>query len=592
MLLSKPSRKVCPLVKILALIASVLAANQSFAEADLILTNGRIITVGEDFLVAEAIAVKNGRILDVGSAAEIGRLRDERTRVVDLNGKAVMPGLIDSHTHPQEASVSELNHDIPDMTSIADVLSYVRERAAVTPVGEWIWVRQVFASRLKEFRFPTRAELDKAAPNHPTGFASFPESPVTAFNSIALEKMGVDEEFVPVDQEDVERDPGSRTPSGIIKNSLRYVSNEEPENATSKREAGRKLVEMFSYYNAVGLTTIGDGNATAYDIALYQTLTKRDELSVRIAMSHKLATGSDRSLDDILADIRQVAQHELRNDNSSLKLIGVKTYVDGGILTGSAYMNQPWGEGGIHRIADPLHRGKPFISADKLEILVRETARLGLQFTAHAVGDGAVDAIVRVYQRVNRDTPLRQTRPSITHANFMSDWAIEQMAQIGIVANIQPPWLYLDGRFLEQQFGYARLRYFQPLKTLLDKNVVVGGGSDHWYLLEPDGGNNPYDPFLGMWIAMTRTARFLESPLYPEEALTREQAIRFYTQNNASLLFLENEVGTLEKGKLADMIVLDTDPLLSSLKEFRATQVLATYLGGRLVYSLPGSSGF
>ena len=216
--------------------------------------------------------------------------------------------------------------------------------------------------------------------------------------------------------------------------------------------------------------------------------------------------------------------------------------------------------------------------------IVRATVESGLQFTAHSVGDGAVHALLDAYEEVNEQTPVAPTRPCITHSNFMSREAIEQAARLGVVVDIQPAWLYLDTRTLAAQFGYDRLRYFQPLQSLFAAGVIAGGGSDHMQKIGSLRSINPYNPFLGMWVAVTRRAKGYEGRLHPEEALTREQAIRFYTINNARLLFLEDQVGSLEAGKLADFVVLDRDILTCPEDEIRETRALATYLDGKRVF--------
>ena len=228
------------------------------------------------------------------------------------------------------------------------------------------------------------------------------------------------------------------------------------------------------------------------------------------------------------------------------------------------------------------------IEPDKLNAIVKTTVEEGLQFTAHSVGDGAVHTLLAAYEEANRATPVRPTRSCITHCNFMSAEAIAQMAKLGVVADIQPAWLYLDARTLSAQFGNERLRYFQPLKSIFVSGVIAGGGSDHMQKIGSLRSINPYNPFLGMGTTQTRTARWFEGPLHPEEALTREQALRFYTINNAYILGLDDEVGSLEAGKLADLVVLDRDLLSCPLEDIKGTQVVATYLGGKQVYSAAG----
>ena len=267
-------------------------------------------------------------------------------------------------------------------------------------------------------------------------------------------------------------------------------------------------------------------------------------------------------------------------------MIGTKSFLDGGMLTGSAYMRVPWGVSEIYSIRDPDYRGVLFIEPDKLKTIVQTAVEEKLQFTAHSVGDGAIHNLLDAYAEVNKTLPVRDTRPCITHCNFLTKDAVEKMAKLGVVADIQPAWLYLDARVLTQQFGYDRVRYFQPYKSLFEQNVIVGGGSDHMQKVGSLRSINPYNPFLAMATTITRRARWYEGQFHPEECITREQAIRFYTINNAYLLFLENETGSLEKGKLADIVVLDRDLLTCAEDQIAGTKVLRTYLGGRLVYSV------
>jgi predicted amidohydrolase YtcJ len=254
------------------------------------------------------------------------------------------------------------------------------------------------------------------------------------------------------------------------------------------------------------------------------------------------------------------------------------------MLTGSAYMRQPWGVSEIYSIHDPEYRGVLFIPKERLAPLVRTAVEAGLQFTAHSVGDGAVHALLDAYEEVNKDVPVRSTRPCISHSNFMSREAVEQAARLGVLLDIQPAWLYLDAHTLAKQFGYDRLRYFQPLRTCFERGAVAGGGSDHMQKIGSLRSVNPYNPFLGMATAITRRAKQYEGRLHPEEALTREQAIRFYTINNARILRCDDTLGSLEPGKVADLIVLDTDLLTCPEEKIASTRVLRTYVGGKLIY--------
>lgn len=552
------------------------------ATADLILHNGKVVTVDRSFSLHQAVAIQSNRILQVGSDAQVLQLKGPQTELVDLQGRMVLPGLIDSHAHPINAALTEFDHPVPPMETIAEVLDYIRSRARVLPEGEWIVVQQVFITRLREQRYPTRAELDQAAPRHPVMFRTGPDA---SLNSLALRLSGIDKDFKVTDGGSgfAEKDPQTGEPTGILRNCTRYVKVRPSGRTPTLADRCQRLVQLLRDYNSVGLTSVVDRDAPADHLEVYQKVRAEGGLTVRMAVSYHIDTIG--SLADIQANIRRVAEHPLcKAPDRFLRIIGIKTYLDGGMLTGSAYMRQPWGVSELYAIRDPTYRGVLFIPKDRLVALVRTAVEAGLQFTAHTVGDGAVDALLEAYEEVNRTTPIRPTRPCISHANFMSPWAISKLPELGVHLDVQPVWLYLDTRTLAQHFGYDRLRWFQPWRSVFEAGGNAGGGSDHMQKSGSLRSVNPYNPFLGMATAITRRAKWYEGTLHPEEALTRQQAIQLYTINNARLLGCEDRLGSIEPGKLADLIVLDTDLLTCPDEAVARTQVLRTYLDGKLVF--------
>jgi predicted amidohydrolase YtcJ len=476
----------------------------------------------------------------------------------------------------------EFDGVIPDMETIDDVLKYVASRAASLPEGEWITLRQVFITRLREQRYPTRDELDRAAPKHPVVFSTGPDA---SLNSLALKLCNIDKDFKVDDGGTgfAERDPATGEPTGILRNLGRYIKSKPSGKSPTEDDQIKRHLELFADYNSVGITSIADRSASASAIARYKKLRDEKRLTVRISMSAHVDNVGP--IDKLVARIKEIGTHELHESDPMAQIVGIKTFLDGGMLTGSAYMRRPWGLSSIYSITDPEYKGVLFIPPDRLKTMVKAAVESGLQFTAHSVGDGAVHNLIAAYEEVNREIPVRSTRPCITHCNFMSAEAIERMAKLGIVADIQPAWLYLDTRTLTAQFGYDRLRFFQPLRTCFAQNVIVGGGSDHMQKIGSFRSVNPYNPFLGMQTAVTRKARWYDGQLHPEEALTREQALRFYTINNAYVIFREQDVGSIEPGKRADLAVLDQDLLACPEEKIRDTRVLRTYLDGKLVYS-------
>ena len=566
------------LVTVLAMSLTVMSAP---VEPDLILHHGKIITVDPKFSVYEALAVKSGRILKVGSSVEVLRMKGPDTHVVDLHQKSVLPGLMDSHVHPADACLTEFDHAIPEMETIGEVLKYVASRAKSVREGEWIQLRQIFITRLQEQRYPTRKELDLAAPKNPVVFATGPDA---SLNSLALQLSGMDKNFKVNDGGPgyIEKDPSTGEPTGIIRSCTRYVKAVSSERQPTVEDRKKRLLQLFDDYNSVGITSIGDRDTSPDQIQQYRELLQAGKLTLRVSVSHHIDTIGP--IETIEEKIRIVSKDPLLRAEGLLKIIGIKTYLDGGMLTGSAYMREPWGVSKVYSITDPTYRGVLFIPRERLLPIVKTTLDAGLQFTAHSVGDGAVHTLMDVYEELNRAHPVRSTRPCITHSNFMSQEAMEKMVALGVVVDIQPAWLYLDTRTLVGHFGYDRLRYFQPLRSIFERGGIAGGGSDHMQKIGSLRAVNPYNPFLGMWITLTRKANHYDGQLHPEESLNREQAIRFYTSNNAYLLFQDRETGSLETGKLADLIVIDRDILTCPVDQVKSIQVLQTYLAGQLVF--------
>ncbi|MBL9186020.1 MAG: amidohydrolase [Opitutaceae bacterium] len=561
--------------------AGAMEAAAQDAAADAVFLNGQIVTVDADFSVREAFAVRGGKIIAVGSSREIRALaRDGVTTVRDLGGRMVLPGLIDSHVHAPAAAVFELDHAIPDMETIRDVLDYIAARARIVPAGQWIQTSQIFITRLRESRFPTRAELDAVAPRHPVNFRTGPDN---MLNTLALRACGFDREWRVTDGGPgyLEKDPGGE-PTGLARGLGRYIKATGGRTPTEAEHLER-LKLLFRDYHQIGFTAVADRGATPESIRRYEKLRANGDLSVRVALSQTFPTVG--AMSSILGAIDQIASSPLRRPDPWLRLIGTKIWLDGGMLTGSAYMLQPWGRNENYGIRDDTYRGVLNVPPDQLRAMVRRVAEHGMQFTAHAVGDAAGTVLLDAYEQVDRDVPLRALRMGVTHSNFMTPDLIARTARLGVALDIQPIWLHLDARTLVAQFGYDRLRWFQPLKSILAAGGRTGGGSDHMLKIGDLRAINPYNPFLGMWTTMTRRAKWFDGPLHPEEALTRRQAIEFYTRANAWLIFWENEIGSLEPGKRADFILLDRDLLACPVDDVKDTRVLETWSEGRRVFA-------
>ncbi|HYF34178.1 MAG TPA: amidohydrolase, partial [Prosthecobacter sp.] len=562
------------------LICTLVSSSLLNAAPDFILHHGRVLTVNEKFEIAQAIAVEKERIVAVGTNAEVLALKGPDTQVVDLGGKTVLPGLMDSHVHPGSAAMVEFDHEIPTMETIADVLAYIEGRVRASKPGDLIGIRQVFITRLEEKRYPTRAELDRVAPENPVVFSTGPDS---MLNSLALKLAGIDKEYkVPEGSASkVERDENGE-PTGLLRSLGPKINAKAAVKSPKPEDTYNRTVQLFKDYNSVGLTTVADRDSSLKQVEFYQKLLDQGDLTVRMRVSPGIPSMSLWPATE--KAIEEVTQHPLTKPNPQLQIIGTKVYLDGGMLTGSALMQEPWGVSEAYGISDPQYKGVQKITPERLKQLVEKVTAAGLQFTAHSVGDGAVKLLIDTYEEVNQRHSVRAARSSVTHCNFMLPESIEKAAKLGVCIDMQPIWLHMDGRTLTGHFGKERMARFQPLRACFDQKVVVGGGSDHMQKIGSFRSVNPYNPWLGMWTAVTRTARKLDEPVHLENAITREEAVRMYTTNNAYLLKMETDTGSIEKGKLADIILVDRDPLTCAIDDLAQTKVLKTWLGGKVVF--------
>ncbi len=550
-----------------------------------VFTNGRVLTVDANFSVSDAIAVEGERIVALGEQARALAKSKPGATTVDLRGRMLLPGLMDSHSHPVGAAITEFDHPIPNIEDIPQLLEYIAGRAKELPEGSLIGIGQVFITRLKEQRYPTREELDRVAPKHPVQFSTGPDS---MLNSLALNLAGIDRNFkVPEGATGVVVKDAQGEPTGLMHAFSPKLGLKTPSKQPDAQQTLDLVKKLFADYNSVGFTTIADRGASRGNVDLYKSLLDSHSLTVRLRLSHTFSTGGQwRTTEKVLDEI---LQHPLCKPDPMLQIIGTKIWLDGGMLTGSALMQEPWGVSSIYGITDKEYRGVQRTPSENLVKMVKKVSDAGLQFTAHSVGDGAVKLLLDVYETVDKEKPIAASRPCLTHSNFMTPGSVAKAGRMGVVVDMQPIWFYLDGATLLKQFGNERMSRFQPLRSLFDAKVAVGGGSDHMQKIGSLRSINPYNPWLGMWITIARESRFLNERLHPEGGLSREEAIRMYTINNAQILFLEKETGSLEVGKRADFVIIDRDILQCPLDDIKTTQVHETWLNGNKVWSAPAS---
>jgi predicted amidohydrolase YtcJ len=560
-------------------------------KADQVIHHAKVITVDRDSRIAEAVAIRGDRIVAVGADAEVAALAGPETRMIDAGGRSLLPGLYDSHVHPLGAAESEIDHPIPSYASLADIMSYIADRVRVQPKGTWIVVRYAFPTRLQKSRFPTRAELDAIAPDHPVLHQAGPAGVV---NTKAQELSGITRNTPDPPAGRIVKDPSTGEPTGLLRNAY-SVLKDLPKNAHADEGEPdpRPVKKLFALYNARGLTSVADRSASAEALKVYRGLRDRGELTVRVNATRVLDP-PDGGRAAIAEALNKLAAYDTTGEPTGPTGVGdhwvrigpMKIFLDGGMLNGTAYMRTPWGVGPAYQINEPDYRGLLFVPPDRLTLIAEEAARRGWQMTAHVAGEAAMDELLTAYQKADRAVGIRGRRWLITHANFTSAENLARCAELGVGADLQPAWLWKDTRTLMKVLGPERMAWFHPYRKWLDAGLVIGGGSDHMIRLDPIEATNPWDPWLGIWVAVTRKAEGA-GVLNPDQRLTRAEALRFYTIDNARLHFQEREKGSIEPGKLADLILVDRDPLTCPEDNLKSTRVVWTMVGGKVVYRAP-----
>jgi predicted amidohydrolase YtcJ len=572
-------------------LVSLSATGAAVDPPDTVIRNAKVITLSATERIAEAVAVQGDRIIAVGSNGEVERLAGPATTTIDAGGKCLLPGLYDSHVHPLGASSSERDHPIPSFRTLGDVKAYIIERTRAQPKGSWIVVRYAFPTRLEESRFPTRAELDAIAPEHPVLHQGGPAGVV---NSKALEVSGISRDTPDPPAGRIVKDPKTGEPTGMMRNAYAALKG-LPRDAYSgsSAEESEMVKELFRRYNSRGLTSVADRSAAVAALTIYRSLRDKQELTVRVNATRVLSPPFGGRA-EVVESLNKLAGYDTKGEPNGptgvgdhwLRIGPLKLFLDGGMLNGTAYMREPWGVGPAYQITEPEYRGLLFVEPDVLGTIAEEAARRGWQMTAHTAGEAGMDVLLSAFERADRAIGIRDKRWLITHANFTSAENLTRCAALGVGADLQPAWLWKDTRTLLAVLGPRRMEWFHPYRKWLDAGLTIGGGSDHMIRLDAIEATNPWDPWLGIWVAVTRNAEG-SGVLNPDQRLTRGEALRFYTINNARLHFEEREKGTIETGKLADLILVDRDPLTCPVDEIKDTQVVWTMVGGRTVYRRP-----
>jgi predicted amidohydrolase YtcJ len=551
---------------------------------DLILYGGCIVSCDDNNRVYEAIAVKGEKILNLGSNDEILSMKSDYTKCIDLCGKMVIPGLIDSHTHFFDSALTELKGEIFIPSSVNEALNFIKEKVKHIEAGEWIHFRNTYPTRLAEYRFPSIEELDLVAPDNPVILNGFYAAQV---NSCALKIMGLDENTIIPTGILCKNDLSGKL-NGLLFNCPYLVSPYISEHSFEPTETDIiDAIEILqNNYNRLGITSVIDGGITSATdpttplkhVNACNHLYSNGELNIRIAYT-------------CVVDSIQSAEY-----NTSLFLNAISTpkewgharffkvFLDGGILTGTAYMRKPYGsKWSSFGIADNGYRGTISYEKDQLVEFIKKADELGLQMTAHCTGNASTDRLLSAYEEVDKATPISDKRYAIIHADFTDSDTLKKSKELGIVLHSQPAWHYKDGSVLDKILDESTMNSFLPYREMEELSVRVCAGSDHMVKYDPDRSENPYNPFIGMYNIITRKTR-LKDEVRPSQKVSRERALKMYTIEGAYATFDENIKGSLEIGKLADMAVLSKDLFACTEDDILNIESELTIVGGRTIY--------
>lgn len=546
-------------------------------DAEMILFNGKIVTVDDKFSVAEAIAIKKGKIVAIGENDDVLDLAGDSTETIDLKGRTLIPGLIEGHAHPVAASKSEFFDKIPDLHTIRELLEWIKAESAKKEAGAWIIHPKFFVTRFSDMRQVTREELDEAAPNNPV-FLNGSYGGIV--NSKALEVS----KLLQSKHEGVLRDKRTEKPSGVIRRSAFPLLAIKDDKSMSHEEELEALKSLLKRYNEIGITSITSGGGPPSELAMFKELMEKGDLTVRVFQNIRIPLDPKKSTEE-LRDIVNGLGYKTGDGNEWVRVGAFKVVLDGGVLTGTAFLRRGWGKKAeeIYGITDPDYRGELMFSKSDLVRLIKVADDGGWKFTAHVTGGGGVDTLIAAYEAVNRLTPIAKKRFSIIHGNFFTPDAIHKMSELGILADMQPAWFFKDTHLLNYVLGESTIEMFHPYKSLMEAGIIVNGGSDHMVKLDANTSINPYNPFLAMWSVITRQTEDGEV-FNPEEAISREQALRMYTINNAYATFEEGIKGSIEVGKLADVVLLSEDIMTCEEDHIKGIKPLLTIVNGRIVY--------
>ncbi len=530
---------------------------------DSVFLNGRIVTLDAAGAVHDALGVCHGLIAGLGREREVRQMAGRHTQIVDLEGAALLPGLVDSHTHLMMYAYLIRGIDLsePRIRRIKDILARVSEEAAAKPPGTWIQGYRFAEFRLAEKRYPTREELDSAAPSHPvilyhTSFHA------CVLNSQALKKIGIGRHTLAEPGGVIEKDPVSGEPTGaLFEATMMRVFNQrlgEDLDKMSSAERVAMCARGTEAFARAGLVGTADAAVSPAALDAYQEAARADALKIRVYLMIDLMSSD--------ALIQSGIRTGFGNDR--LRIGPIKVFADGGMSSRTAAVSAAY-------LTPPHGRGLKLYPREELRAIVNRLHALGYQIAVHAQGDAALDDALEAFESVLGRVSSNPLRHRIEHAGCLYPALLKRAAALKIGVSSQPAFFtHLGDGFIEA-FGEDKAQHLYPFKSMLRAGIPLGGSSDCPVI--------PHDPRVGLRDAVLRKTSS-GAPIGLQESLTVTEALRMFTWGSAFLSFEEHVGGSLEIGKRADFTILAADPCRVEPELIPDIPVRMTVVGGQVVY--------
>src|SRR3954449_6718670 len=557
-------------LKLLVLLGATLglagahAQQRDFNSPDLVLTNGKILTMDEQSSIVEALAVKDGRILATGTKGSITALISPRTRVLDLAGKTAIPGLIDTHAHFKAAGLSDYVVNMSRAKTVAEALDAIKTFVAKKKPGEWIvggaWHPP---SQLAEKRYLTKQEIDIVAPSNPVYLRTVGHFSMA--NSLAMQRAGVNKNTTNPSGGSFEKDAAGELTGVLVETAIDTVEKAVPPWTEDDEIRQFKIAE--SVLNS-GITSTVEGATEARDIRTLENLARSGDATLRVGLMFRPQPPADMSAWEAMIS-GNGASSGFGDD--WLKFAGIKIFYDGGMTLKTALMRDvyPDSHDNYHGIAQQ--------TPERLKQLVSICNRYGWRVGVHVVGDLGIDQVLDALESADKEKSIRDRRFVLIHASLIRPEQMERAHRLGVRIDFQNVFMWDKAATVERFLGRATADRAVPTRTLIAKMGLdsLGAGTDFPV--------NPINPFLNMYIMVTR--KDPNGNVYgASEAISREQALRLYTSAASYYTFEEAQKGTIRPGKLADFVVLSADYMEVPEEQIKDIKADLTLVGGKVVF--------